>query len=92
MGKSFVELEITESNYVVINVFSIMKKWNNKKSGPLGLLNDFTSNNFDRTHFRGIRKLRKATIDIAISVCPSVPGYAWNISAANGRLFMKFGI
>jgi hypothetical protein len=50
VGKFLAELEITESNYVVMCVFSI-KKIKKKKSGPLGLLNDFASSNFDKTHF-----------------------------------------
>ena len=33
-------------------------------------------------------KLRKATISFVMSVCPS----AWNSSALNGRVFMKFDI
>jgi hypothetical protein len=36
VGKSFVELEITESNYVVICVFSTKKK--KKKFRPAGLI------------------------------------------------------
>jgi hypothetical protein len=33
-------------------------------------------------------KFRKETISFAMYVCPS----AWNNSARNGRIFMKFGI
>ena len=37
-------------------------------------------------------KLRKATINIVISVPPSVLPSTWNIWAPSGRIFMKFDI
>ena len=37
-------------------------------------------------------KLRKTTISFVMFVLPFVRLYAWNNSAPNGRIFMKFDI
>ena len=42
--------------------------------------------------FGAFAKLQKATTGFVTSVCPSVRPFAWNNSAATGRIFMKFDI
>jgi hypothetical protein len=39
-----------------------------------------------------IAKLRKVTVNFVTPACPSVRLPAWNNSAPNGRIFMKFDI
>jgi len=53
---------------------------------------DIGSHQHDTFFLGAFTKLRKATISFVMSVCLSVRLYAWNSSALNERIFVKFDI